>query len=204
MDPSFFLRGIAIGFSIAAPVGPIGALCIRRTIAYGRLIGFASGLGAACADGIYGAIAAFGLTIISSALIGASVPLRIVGGAFLLYLGVRTFLATPRRTGERTTVRGVVGAWASTFGLTLTNPATIFSFLAVFAGLGLAAGAGGSAALALVAGVFLGSAAWWLTLALGIGTFRERLGEGALRWVNRASGTIIAVFGAAAFASLLL
>jgi threonine/homoserine/homoserine lactone efflux protein len=204
VDPSFFLRGLVIGFSIAAPVGPIGALCIRRTIAYGPLIGFVSGLGAACADGAYGAIAAFGLTVVSRTLLGASVPLRIVGGAFLMYLGLRTFLAAPRRTDERTTVGGAAAAWASTFGLTLTNPATIFSFLGVFAGLGLAGDAGGASAVALVAGVFLGSAAWWLTLALGIGSFRARLGERSLRWVNRVSGSVIALFGVAAFASLLL
>jgi threonine/homoserine/homoserine lactone efflux protein len=204
LDATFFLRGLIVGFSIAAPVGPIGALCIRRTITYGRLIGFASGMGAATADGIYGAIAAFGLTVISGALLGASVPLRLVGGLFLAYLGVRTFLAVPRRSDEPASVRGVFAAWASTFGLTLTNPATIFSFLGVFAGLGLASGAGGMSAVALVVGVFLGSATWWLTMSLGLGSFRERLGERALRWVNRISGTVIALFGAAALASLLL
>ena len=204
MDASFFLRGFLIGFSIAAPVGPIGALCLRRTLAYGRLIGFASGLGAACADATYGAVAAFGLVVVSSALLGASVPLRIAGGAFLLYLGVRTFAAEPRRPREATTVRGVLAAWSSTFGLTLTNPATILSFLGVFAGLGLASGAAGASAAALVAGVFLGSAAWWLALALGVGSLRERLGERALRWVNRISGFVIALFGLAAFASLVL
>jgi len=204
VDPYFLLRGLVIGFSIAAPVGPIGALCLRRTIAYGRLIGFASGLGAACADATYGAVAAFGLTLISGALLGASVPLRVFGGAFLLYLGARTFVAAPSRTAEATTVRGVLAAWASTFGLTLTNPATIFSFLGVFAGLGLASGAAGSSAVALVAGVFLGSAAWWLTMSLGVGSFRERLDERALRWVNRISGAVITLFGVGAFASLLL
>ena len=204
MDASFFLRGLVVGFSIAAPVGPIGALCIRRTIAHGRLIGFASGLGAASADAAYGAIAAFGLTLISGALVGASAPLRVVGGAFLIYLGIRTFVATPRRSAERATVAGLLAAWLSTLGLTLTNPATILSFLGVFAGLGLAAGAGGSSAIALVFGVFLGSAAWWLTLALGVGSLRERLDERALRWVNRTSGSVITLFGVAAFASLLL
>src|SRR2546428_13687011 len=144
------------------------------------------------------------MTLISGMLLGASVPLRVIGGGFLLYLGVRTFLATPRRGDDRATVRGVVSAWMSTLGLTLTNPATILLFLAVFAGLGLASCAGGSSAVALVSGVFLGSAAWWLTLSLGIGSFRERLGERALRWVNRISGTVIALFGVGAIASLRL
>src|SRR2546428_4766385 len=96
MEPSFFLRGLIIGFSIAAPVGPVCALCIRRTIAYGRLVGFVSGIGAACADGIYGAIAAFGLTAISGALIGQSGSLRAIGGAVLPYPGARPFRAPPR------------------------------------------------------------------------------------------------------------
>lgn len=204
MELSFLLRGIVIGFSIAAPVGPICALCIRRTLVGGRLVGFVSGLGAACADAIYGAVAAYGLTAISGALVGQSVWLRAIGGAFLLYLGVRTFLAAPARVTSAASIRGLASAWASVFFLTLTNPATIISFVAVFAGLGLAAGASGTTAAALVAGVFLGSAAWWVTLSLGLGGFRERLGETALRWVNRASGVVIALFGVAALASVLV
>lgn len=204
MDLSFLLRGLVIGFSIAAPVGPVCALCIRRTLASGRLVGFVSGLGAACADAIYGAVAAFGLTAVSGTLVGQSAWLRAVGGTFLLYLGLRTFFAAPVRLAGAATVRGLAAAWASVFALTLTNPATIISFLGVFAGLGLAAGASGPSAVALVAGVFLGSAAWWVTLALGLGAFRERLGERALRWVNRASGLVIGLFGVGALASLLL
>ena len=204
MELSFLLRGLVIGFSIAAPVGPVGALCIRRTLAYGRLVGFVSGLGAACADGVYGAVAAFGLTAVSGALLGQSAILRGVGGVFLLYLGARTFLADPVRASAAATVRGLAAAWASVLALTLTNPATIISFLGVFAGLGLASGASGATAVALVAGVFLGSAAWWLTLSLGLGAFRERVGVRALRWVNRISGLVIALFGVAALASLFL
>ena len=204
MELSFLLRGLIVGFSIAAPVGPVCALCIRRTLAYGRLVGFVSGIGAACADGIYGAVAAFGLTAVSSALVGQSGVLRAVGGAFLLYLGVRTFLADPVRATATPSVGGLARAWASVFALTLTNPATIISFLGVFAGLGLAAGASGASAIALVAGVFLGSAAWWVTLSLGLGAFRERLDERALQWVNRGSGVVIALFGVGALASLFL
>lgn len=204
MELSFLIRGLIVGFSIAAPVGPVCALCIRRTIAYGRLVGFVSGLGAACADAIYGAVAAFGLTAISGTLVGQSVWLRGIGGAFLLYLGVRTFVADPIRATATPSVRGLASAWVTVFVLTLTNPATVISFLGVFAGLGLAAGASGASAVALVAGVFLGSAAWWVTLSLGLGAFRERLGERALRWVNRGSGVVIALFGVAALVSLLV
>lgn len=204
MELGFLLRGIAIGFSIAAPVGPIGALCIRRTLAYGRAIGIATGMGAACADGIFGSIAAFGLSAVSATLEGESVPFRVVGGALLLALGVRTFLALAARSSAPVTVRGIAAAWASTLGLTLTNPASIVLFAAAFAGLGLAEGATGGSAVALAGGVFLGSTAWWLLLVLGLGSLRERVGDAVLGWVNRASGGVIAAFGLAAFASLLL
>ncbi len=201
---SFLLRGLAIGFSIAAPVGPIGALCLRRTLARGRLTGFVSGLGAASADAVYGTVAAFGLALLSTFLLGYSGWLRVVGGAFLVGLGVRTFVASPPARSTAPTVRGLLAAFASTFALTFTNPATIFSFLGVFAGLGLGAGAGGTSAVALVAGVFCGSAAWWLTLALGVGALRERVDAAAMRWVDRLSGVVISGFGVAALVSLLL
>lgn len=204
MDPAFLLRGFVIGFSIAAPVGPIGALCIRRTLAHGRATGFASGLGAASADAVYGAVAAFGLTALSSLLLGQSAWLRLLGGAFLLALGARTFVTFPRPAAGAAGARDLTAGYVSTFALTLSNPATILSFAAVFAGLGLAAGAGGGAAVALVAGVFLGSATWWLALSLGVGAFRERLDARGLRWVNRLSGAFIASFGVAALASVLL
>ena len=202
MDVAFLLRGLVIGFSIAAPVGPIGELCIRRTLAHGRATGFVSGLGAATADAIYGAIAAFGLTALSAFLLGQSTWLRAIGGVFLALLGARTFAARPVTAASTGGTGRLAGAFASTFALTLTNPTTILSFLGVFAGLGLAFGAGGAAAVALVLGVFLGSATWWLTLALGVGVFRERLDATALRWINRLCGVVIAGFGVAALVSL--
>jgi threonine/homoserine/homoserine lactone efflux protein len=207
MNIGFLLRGIVIGFSIAAPVGPIGVLCIRRTLAEGRLSGLVSGLGAATADAAYGCIAGFGLTFISSLLVSQQVSLRLIGGAFLCYLGVRTFLAEPSRQEQAAQAggNGLVGAYASTFFLTLTNPMTIISFAAIFAGLGLAS-AGGDyvSAVVLVLGVFVGSALWWLLLSGGVGLFRARLGPHTLRWVNRISGVIIAGFGLLALLSLVL
>jgi threonine/homoserine/homoserine lactone efflux protein len=207
LDIGFLLRGIVIGFSIAAPVGPIGVLCIRRTLAEGRLSGLVSGLGAATADAAYGCIAGFGLTFISSLLVSQQVSLRLIGGAFLCYLGVRTFLAEPSRQEQAAQAggNGLVGAYASTFFLTLTNPMTIISFAAIFAGLGLAS-AGGDyvSAAVLVLGVFVGSALWWLLLSGGVGLFRARLGPHTLRWVNRISGVIIAGFGLLALLSLVL
>ncbi len=204
MDSDFLLRGIILGFSIAAPVGPIGVLCIRRTLANGFVAGLASGLGAASADAIYGAIAALGLTVVTSLLVSHQDWLRVVGGAFLCYLGVRTFLARP--AGQMLSAQnvGLVSAYASTFLLTLTNPMTILSFVAIFAGLGIAS-AGGDYASAglLVLGVFTGSATWWLLLSAGTSSFRSRLSQGALKWVNRASGTVIAGFGLLALVSLM-
>jgi threonine/homoserine/homoserine lactone efflux protein len=191
------------GFSIAAPVGPIGVLCIRRTLAEGRAMGFVSGLGAATADAAYGAIAAFGLTMVSGALVRQQGWLRLVGGVFLCYLGVRTILARPADKAAAAGGSGLVGGYVSTLGLTLTNPTTILSFAAVFAGLGLAGGqASYPAASIMVGGVFLGSALWWLTLSGVVGAFRTRVVPGALRWVNRLSGAIILVFGLLALLAL--
>ena len=200
---SVFLRGLLIGFSIAAPVGPIGLLCIRRTVADGRMVGFVSGLGAATADAFYGAVAGFGLTVVSGALVDGQTPLRLVGGAFLCYLGVRTFLARPAQTAAVAGRRGLLGAYASTLALTLTNPSTILSFVAIFAGLGL--GSGGSnyaSAGLLVAGVFIGSALWWLILSGTAGVLRGRLTPLGLRWMNRFSAVILAGFGVAALVSV--
>src|SRR5881409_981452 len=141
MDQRFFVRGVAIGFSIAAPVGPIGVLCIRRTLAEGRLCGFASGLGAATADAVYGCVAGFGLTAVSNLLVSQQTWLRLIGGLFLCYLGVKSFFAGPAQTAAAPKSGALAGAYASTFLLTLTNPMTILSFAAVFAGLGLGGGA---------------------------------------------------------------
>jgi threonine/homoserine/homoserine lactone efflux protein len=197
------LKGLAIGLAIAAPVGPIGLLCIRRSLAQGRLAGFDTGMGAAPADGVYGAIGAFGITAISALLVDQQRWLALAGGLFLIWLGIggirrppASEAATPSRGA-----RDLAGYFLSTFALTLTNPATILSFAAVFAGLGLGVGAGGvsagsiGAALVTIAGVFTGSAAWWLFLSSGVGWLRTRLGPGLQVWINRLSGLILIGFG---------
>jgi threonine/homoserine/homoserine lactone efflux protein len=203
MDNSFFLRGLIIGFSIAAPVGPIGVLCIRRTLAEGRAFGLFSGLGAATADAIYGFIAGFGLTFVSNFLIRQQVWLRIIGGGFLCFLGVRTFLSKPAEHVASAKGNGLVGSYVSTFFLTITNPMTILSFAAIFAGLGVG-GASGSyvSAAVLVLGVFIGSALWWFILSSGVSVFRTRFNPHRLWWVNRISGIIITGFGLIALLSL--
>jgi threonine/homoserine/homoserine lactone efflux protein len=199
-----FLEGIIIGFAIAAPVGPIGVLCIRRTLAEGRISGFVSGLGAATADAVYGSVAALGLTFVTNLLVDGESWLRLVGGAFLIFLGLRTFLAHPAERAAPAARSGLPGAYASTFILTLTNPTTILSFAAIFAGLGAAGDANGDAlsAMLLVLGVFLGSAAWWFVLSGATSLFRARLSARGLRWVNRISGTVLAAFGVLAVSGL--
>ncbi len=202
---NFAIKSFLIGFAIAAPVGPIGVLCIRRTLASGRLIGFLSGLGAATADMCYGSVAAFGLTVVQDILISGKFWLRLIGGIFLLYLGVRTLLSRPAEAAAnpKSTSNGLLGAYLSTVFLTLTNPATILSFTIIFVGLGFANANGNYLAAAfLVCGVFLGSASWWLTLSTGVGFFRERFTPEWMVWVNRIAGGVIVAFGAAALTTL--
>jgi threonine/homoserine/homoserine lactone efflux protein len=203
-DTGLFLRGLAIGFSIAAPVGPIGILCIRRTLAEGRMAGLLSGLGAATADAFYGAVAGFGLTFISAFLIDQRFWFQVIGGVFLCVMGIRTLRAAPAAEAASARGGGRLASYASTLFLTLTNPMTILSFAGIFAALGVAS-TGGSfrAASVLVAGVFIGSALWWLLLSGGVSLVREKFSTGVMRWVNRISGSVLAVFGALALVQAL-
>ena len=192
-------KGLLIGFAIAAPVGPIGLLCIQRTLQRGRIAGFISGLGAASADAVYGSIAGLGLASLSELLLDWRQELRWLGGLFLLYLGWCLFSSLPTEQSPAPSSTDLLGDYASTFLLTLTNPVTILAFIGIFTGLGLAAGERNfSAAGLLVLGVFLGSLLWWLLLALAVGNLRRRLPPATRRWLNRAVGTVIALFGALA------
>jgi threonine/homoserine/homoserine lactone efflux protein len=200
---NLFLKGCVIGFSIAAPVGPIGILCIRRSLGQGWAAGFFSGLGAATADAIYGSIAAFGLTAVSHFLIEQQFWLNLAGGIFLCYLGVKTFLFEAGEISGEAKRSDLSAAYGSTLLLTLTNPATILSFVAVFAGLGLAQGeADYFGAAAMVLGVFLGSAAWWLILSSAAATLRSRFKVELMKLVNRFSGVILFGFGVYALTRL--
>jgi threonine/homoserine/homoserine lactone efflux protein len=204
MDISFFLKGLIIGFSIAAPVGPIGVLCIQRTLVQGRVFGLVSGLGAATADGIYGLIAGFGLTVISNFLIGQQFWLRLVGGLFLCYLGVKTLTSKAYETSAKAQGKNLLSAYSSVFLLTLTNPMTILSFAAIFVGLGVADHQNNSVtAFILVLGVFLGSALWWLILSSCVSFFKHRISKKSLTTINRFSGVIILMFAAMSLYVLL-
>jgi threonine/homoserine/homoserine lactone efflux protein len=196
MNLDFIIKGIIIGFSIAAPVGPIGVLCIRRSLNKGFLSGFFTGLGAATADATYGAVAGFGLTLISSFLVNYRNWIQAIGIAFLIYLGIRIFFEKPAaETKENIKNRGLFLDYLSTFGLTITNPTTIVSFAAIFAGIGVFNTAGNyiSASL-LVLGVFIGSVIWWLILISGISLLRKKTNTNILKWVNRISGVTLIAF----------
>ncbi len=204
MTSDFLLKGLLIGFSIAAPVGPIGLLCIRRSLADGRTMGLVTGLGAATADAMYGCVAGFGLTAISSVLIAQKLWLGLIGGLFLCYLGVVTFISRPRDDGADVKSTTLLSAYFSTMVLTLTNPMTILSFVAIFAGLGLGTSSDYAAATSLVAGVFLGSALWWVLLSGGAAMLRSRVTSRWMQAVNRVSGAIIVAFGVYALSTALI
>lgn len=198
------LKGVILGFSIAAPVGPIGVLCMRRTLDAGVLAGVAGGLGTALADAAYASIAAFGIAGLAATLQSARLPLAVVGAALLLWMGGKTFLAPSHESNAPERGQsGLLGTTAATFALTAANPATILSFAAVFAGLGLAAGVGASSAAAMVGGVFAGSMAWWVILSCGVASVRRRIGPRTMRWMNRISGAILIAFGLIAAGTLL-
>jgi len=202
------VEGFILGFSIAAAVGPISLLVIRRTLAEGRTIGMVSGLGVATADGLYGAVAAFGLTAITDVLVAWRQALALVGGAFLLWVAWRTFRSLPAPdpstapTGDEARSRGLAGAYLSTLALTLTNPLTIVSFAALFVGLGVTGDDAVSAAV-LTLGVFAGSVTWWVVLTSLVARLRSQITARGLRWVNMVSGLAIGTFAVVAIAVAL-
>ena len=204
VDPAFALRGFVLGFTIAAAVGPISLLVIRRTVAQGWLYGLVSGLGVATADATYGAVAAFGLSAITDVLVNARWVLGLAGGIFLLWMAWQTIRSTPTEpAAARTQRRGYAGAYLSILGLTMANPMTILSFGALFAGLGVTSGATGDAAL-VVLGVLLGSTTWWVALTTVIGTLRTRVTPAWIHRINLASGVIIGAFAIVSIASVVV
>jgi threonine/homoserine/homoserine lactone efflux protein len=192
-EATLFAQSLLIGLSIAAPVGPIGLLVIQRTLQRGSIVGLATGLGAAVADALYGAVGAFGVSWIIDALVGARVPLALGGGAFLLWLAWRTWRTPPAdKAAHAGGGAGLLSCFAGTFVLTLSNPATIFSFIAVFGTLGARMTV--SSPWTMVAGVLLGSALWWLLLSGLVGRLRSRFDARAQAWVNRVSALLLAGF----------
>jgi threonine/homoserine/homoserine lactone efflux protein len=203
MAYNFLVKGLVIGISIAAPVGPIGLLCIRRSLEQGLVAGLAAGLGAATADAAYGCVAGFGLTAISGFLLAHVMWLRLGGGATLCCLGARMILAQPAQREAQARAGGLLSAYVSALLLTLANPMTILSFVAIFAGFGLATSPSYTAAATLVAGVFVGSGLWWLFLSSTVARMRHRVADSWMHTINRMSGGTIVAFGLYALSTLI-
>ncbi|MEO5704838.1 MAG: LysE family transporter [Candidatus Limnocylindrales bacterium] len=189
------LRGLIIGFTIAAAVGPITLLVIRRTIEHGGRYGFASGLGVAAADATYAALAAFGLTAVTTILVSGHVVLGILGGSIIAIMGLRTMASRPTGPAADAERPGLAGAFVSIYALTMTNPLTIVLYAGVFAGIGLVAGSSFLDAAIVTLAAWLGSTAWWVILCPIVAWARGRVSITALLWVNRISGATLVVFG---------
>ncbi|HTO42042.1 MAG TPA: LysE family transporter [Rhizomicrobium sp.] len=203
------LSGLAIGIMVAAPIGPVNLICIRRTLAFGQLNGFLSGLGAALGDTVFAVVTAFGLTAIAQLIKGYFIPLQIVGGLMLIGFGVHTIFAKPKQRdcdvgSAEKGASTLVGAIASTFALTVTNPATLLGFTALFAGLGSLIGEKPRfvEAAILVGGVTAGSLAWWFTITTIVGLFHKSIDERTMKWTNRIMGFTILAFGLAVLGNL--
>jgi putative LysE/RhtB family amino acid efflux pump len=202
-NPDLLLRGILLGLAVAMPVGPIGVLCIQRSLAGGFWTGFSGGIGTAAADAVYAALAAAGFAVLAGSIgtVG-SIPvqdiLRWGGAAFILWLGWRTIMSpVAERAADLPQQGSAVRLFAVTFLLTMSNPATILSFVALFAGLGLAAEPTPDAAVSAVAGVFIGSLLWWAVLSGGVAALRQRIGAESRRWINRIAGAVLIIFAIA-------
>lgn len=201
-DPVLFGKSLLLGLAVAAPLGPIGALCVSRTLERGFWAGVAGGLGTAIADGVYASLAALGFAAFTAVLAQISGPMRLAGGVLLLWLGWKSLRAKPSAGIASVGAKDLIGTVVATFGLTITNPMTILSFAAMFAGLGLADV--GSDAFTVIAGVFLGSLAWWFVLSGAVAIAHRRLPAGFARWTSLASGTVLIAFGLMALASILV
>lgn len=199
----FFWKGFALGFAIAVPVGPVGILCIRRTLQFGKISGIASGFGAATADALFGLLAALGITFLSSQLLAWSYWFKLVGGIFLLFLSYRSFISRPKETQEGLHKMSLVKDFVSTFFLTLTNPLTFLCYIAIFAAMGFTAVIENAiSTTSIVVGVFVGAFGWWFLLSEGVSHFRHKLTQQTMIWINRISGTIMGLFGAWSLTSL--
>jgi len=203
MTAYLIIQGVLIGFVVAVPVGPLGLLCINRALATGALCGLFSGLGVATADALAASIAALGISFVSDFLTAHQILLRLAGGVFLCYLGWQIYGTQPKEQAAPSDVNGLLNAYATTFFLTISNPVTILSFIAIYAGWHVPSLQGRYFAVALLAlGVFIGSALWWVGLFIGMTAFREKFSLDALSWVHRVSGVLIVGFGIVVLLSL--
>lgn len=206
------ISGAVIGLIVAAPIGPVNLICIRRTLAFGSVNGFVSGLGAALGDGLFAVITAFGLTAIAQLIQGFAPILQLAGGIMLIVFGVRTIFAPsevkPADSSKSNDGNGsgLVSAMVSTFALTITNPVTMLGFAGLFAGLGGLAGGVATflQATVVVGGVIAGSVAWWFTITAIVGLFHKSIDNRVMTFINRGSGVIVTLFGLAVLGRLAL
>jgi len=206
-----FSGGFLIGLVVAIPIGPVNLICIRRTLSYGTLSGFVSGLGGALGDGVFAAVTAFGLTAISQLIEGYSRPLQLLGGVMLLGFGLTVFQTdvSVLRDAEGALVRGrppsPLRMMLSTFALTIANPATLFGFTALFAGFGSLAGEGTTymEAGVTVLGVIAGSTSWWFMLTTFVGIFHGHIDTGVMRTINHVFGVLVSASGAVVLGNLV-
>lgn len=197
------LQGMIIGLVVAVPVGPLGLLCINRALVMGPWCGLLSGLGVATADALAAGIAALGISLVSSFFSAHQIAMRFIGGVFLCYLGFKIFNTEPIQQPAPNNVNGLLGAYVTTFLLTFSNPITILSFIAIYAGWGVESLSGHYLAAAiLMMGVFIGSALWWIALFVGLTGFRDKFSLQVLWWIHRISGAVIAAFGVVVLLSL--
>jgi threonine/homoserine/homoserine lactone efflux protein len=198
-----FLRGMVIGFALAAPVGPVGVLCIKRALVNGRLAAFCAGLGAALADTIFGAVAGLGLTVVSAFLLSHQFIIRLVGGSFLIFVGLRGYGQKPAVEEDESTGSTLLKDFLASFMLAISNPATILAAIPVVAAVGARGLQDTDSATWLVSGVFSGSTSWWLLLSGAAGAVRSRFSPKILTLLNRVSAVLLTVTGVFILASLV-
>ena len=200
MDVWFFLKSLSIGMAVAAPVGPMSLLCIHRTLDRGRGAGLVFGAGVAAADLTYAAIAAFGVTAVSSLLLAGTFWIKLVGSLLLVVLGVRISLAAPRADNRASSAGSGGRTFLTAYGLTMTNPPTILFFAGIFAS--VASIASVSRSFTFAAGVFAGSMLWWAILTTLVSKSAALFRPSVMLWINRVSGIVLIGFAVYGFATL--
>ena len=201
----YIIKGIIVGIAVTAPVGPLGILCIQRTINRGFFSGLVTGIAAAFADILYAIIAGFGVSVIADFLEVNQLVIRIIGGIIVTSLGIRIYISNPAKQYRRqkTQKRTYISDFISGFLITITNPIVIIVFGAVFASLGLDKAESGKSVVITILGVFTGAVGWWFSLTILVNIFRDKINFRKLWWINKITGVLVVVFGLGIIVSVL-